>query len=142
MATYSNSVITKKYTIDLPFSFTRLGGVNRVEEGSDRHWQNRVVTLLLTGDYERINYKYYGAALQNYLFANPDFVISSISDSVEQMFNRWLPELTFDYVSAYYDDTLGGLYLTVYYRLPSGEDSSVKLNTADLTAAGEVVKVN
>jgi len=142
MATYNSSVVTKKYTISLPFSFTSIGGVDRPEEGSTKYWQDRILSLLMTGDYERIGYMYYGAALQNYLFTNPELVMVAISDSIEQMFGRWLPQLTFDSVKASYDDVTAGMYLSIYYKLPSGEDSSVKINTADLTAAGEVVKVN
>lgn len=129
------------FVITLPFSFTQTGSVRRTSHTDGAVWKARVKTILTTNDYERIWYKYYGAALQNILFSPEDLSNLNVRSAVNEAFVRWLPDLSLEDMTAIYDGDNGYLEFNITYSLPTGEQDSVKITTAELTAAGETVKV-
>jgi phage baseplate assembly protein W len=126
------------YSIDLPFSFSNRGAIISVPSNGSAAWRNKVLTLLSTGIDERIWYHNYGAGLNQLLFESPSVVSEEAKLAIEQMFAAWLPELKFMECFATYDSPSSSVSFSVIYQIPSGETDSVKINTASLTAAGEI----
>lgn len=137
MATFEKD----SYVIGLPFSFTGAGSVGRVSESSGKYWRDKVVTYMSTNDFERIWYMYFGAGLQKFVFAPAELASVDVYGAISEMFTRWLPELTLISSLTNYDQDTGTLTFNISYALPNGEENSVKITTAELTAAGELVKV-
>lgn len=129
------------YSVRLPFSFID-GRVGRVLDDSADAYRNKVLSILNTNEYERVWHQYFGASLKNFAFMNEDEAISAIPQAIAEAFVRWLPQLSFEEVTVDTDSVDGGIVFDIYYRLPSGESNSVKIAYADLTRAGELVKVN
>ena len=61
--------------------------------------------------------------------------------AIQQMFGSWLPSLTLLNVASDYDPYSGTLNVTILYKLPSGDTDSVKLNTENLSPAGDITEV-
>lgn len=133
---YSNS-----YVISLPFQFS-FGGVTKVVDDSDMSWRHRVLTILNTNEFERVFNRYFGASLQGFAFQPESEVAIEVPSAISEAFVRWLPKLKLVEVSTNYDEIDGGLVFNILYKLPSGTTDSVKITYADLTRAGETVKVN
>lgn len=137
----NTSITFESFVVALPFSFTQAGAVRRVSNTDPALWKSKVKTVLTTNDYERIWYKHYGAALQNMLFNPEDLANLNVRAAVTEAFIRWVPELTLEDMTAIYDGDTGYLEFNIIYSLPTGGQDSVKITTAELTAAGETVKV-
>jgi phage baseplate assembly protein W len=129
------------YSIRLPFSFID-GRIGRVLDDSAEAYRNKVLSILNTNQYERVWHKYFGASLREFAFMNEEEVISALPQAISEAFVRWLPELSFEEVTVDTDAVDGGVVFDIYYKLPSGDSNSVKITYADLTRAGEIVKVN
>ena len=135
------SAAFESYVIGLPFSFSEAGTVRRLNHNDPLTWRDKVHTLFTTNDFERVWYKHYGAALQNIVFSPADIANANIREAITETFVRWLPELSLEDMSAIYDYSTGYIEFSIVYSLPSGQQDSVKITTAELTAAGETVKV-
>lgn len=128
------------YSIRLPFKFMD-GRVQRVLDDSSDAYRNKVLSVLNTNQYERVWHSYFGASLRNFAFMNEEDAIAAIPQALSEAFVRWLPQLSFEEVTVDTDSVDGGIVFDIYYTLPSGETNSVKITYADMTRAGETVKV-
>jgi len=127
--------------ISLPFSFTEAGVLGTINGIDLKRYRDKVFTILTTNDYERIWYLHYGASIQNYLM-NPSVEASfDIFSAISEAFVRWAPELELIEVTPYYRDDEGVLEMEVIYKTPTLEVDSVKIITAELTRAGETVRI-
>lgn len=127
--------------MSLPFSFGENGSVSSIEGTDLKRYRDKVYTLMTTNDYERVWYLHYGASIQNYLM-NPSTEASlDIFEAINEAFVRWAPELELVEVTPYFDDANGVLEMEVVYKTPTLEVDSVKLITAELTRAGETVRI-
>jgi phage baseplate assembly protein W len=116
--------------------------VARVQDDSAQAYKLKTLAILNTNEFERVWYQYFGASLRNFVFMNEEEALSAIPQAISEAFIRWLPELDFEEVVIDTDTVDGGIIFDIYYTLPSGEPSSVKITYAELTSAGEIVKVN
>jgi phage baseplate assembly protein W len=135
---YVTNIPKTTYAIDLPFRFSKAGTVSVVPDTSLAAYQNKVVSLLSIGMDQRIWYHYFGVDITNMLFENTNLVINEASQAVADAFSTWAPELTLLSVTADYENASGTLSLNISYQTPSGNQGSVKINNASLTAAGEI----
>ncbi len=127
--------------ISLPFTFAENGAAASIEGTDLKRYRDKVYTILTTNDYERIWYLHYGASIQNYLM-NPSTEASlDIFEAINEAFVRWAPELELIEVTPFFDDENGVLEMEVVYKTPTLEVDSVKLITAELTRAGETVRI-
>lgn len=127
--------------ISLPFSFNQQGAVYTIPDYDPKVYRDKIFTILTTNDYERIWYLHYGSSIQNYLFDPSEAAMADIDAAINEAFVRWAPELTFKKAESSYDMDTGAVTVGITYSLPSGQEDSVKISTADFTAAGELVKV-
>jgi phage baseplate assembly protein W len=131
--------LQNSYTIDYPFSFTG-GKVGTIDDSDTKVWKNKIITLLSTGTLQRVWYSDYGMDLTSLLFENADTVVESATRGVNELFVAWLPQLELIDVRIGYDPLSGYLSINVSYKLPSGKQDSVKIDTSSLTAAGETIE--
>lgn len=136
----SSSKSEEYETIDLPFSFSLSGGVSMIDSSSPKAWRNKVITVMSTQDYERVWYMHYGASLVSMLFRPELLAAIDIQTAVDEAFVRWLPELSLESVEPEYDQSTGTMTVKILYRLPTGNEDSVKISTSDISPSGEIVK--
>jgi phage baseplate assembly protein W len=129
------------YLIDLPFNLSRNGKVGIIPDSDHKAWKNKVVSLLSVGTNERIWYHYFGTNIENLLFESSSAAVIEARAAIEEIFVKWAPELSLKDVAISKDDASGSITLTIIYQIPSGQQDSVKITTASLTAAGEIIEV-
>ena len=141
MAIVSNKAVpTTTYSISLPFNISDNKRISIVADSSPKAWRDRVLTLLSTGINERIWYYNYGASLDGLIYESALDATELGRQAIKEMFVSWLPELSLVEVTPTFDSGVATLELNILYKLPSGEEDSVTISTASLTAAGEVIK--
>ena len=141
MAIVSNkAVLTTTYSISLPFNISDNKKINIVADTAPKAWRDRVLTLLSTGINERIWYYNYGASLDGLIYESALDATELGRQAIKEMFVSWLPELSLVEVTPTFDSGVATLELNILYKLPNGEEDSVTISTASLTAAGEVIK--
>ena len=136
MAKYN---LNTTYVIDLPFSLSKKGKIATIPDTDSKVWKNKVLTLLSTGINERIWYYNYGANLTSLLFETSGSAIADARTAITEMFTVWAPELTLVDIGAELDGAQ--LTFSIIYKLPDGEQDSVKITTSSLTRAGEQIEV-
>jgi phage baseplate assembly protein W len=138
MAKYN---LNTTYVIDLPFSLSKKGKIATIPDNDSKVWKNKVLTLLSTGINERIWYYNYGANLTSLLFETSGSAIADARTAITEMFTVWAPELTLVDIGAELDGATAQLTFSIIYKLPDGEQDSVKITTSSLTRAGEPIEV-
>lgn len=133
--------VNPTYTIDLPFNLSEAGKVKILQDTEAKVWKNKILSLLSTGVSERVWYYNYGIGLNNTLFEQSNVAADDARAAIEQLFGTWLPELTLVESVVGFDSSEATLTLNIIYKLPSGDMDSVNINTASLTAAGEIIEV-
>jgi len=129
------------YIIDLPFDLSTRGKVATIPDNDVKAWKNKILSLLSTGTDERIWYHNYGASLNNLVFEDSYTATEDARIALNAVFASWLPELELMEVNSGFDSSYGSVTISISYKLPSGVIDSVKINTASLTNAGEVIEV-
>lgn len=129
------------YVIDLPFSLSGKGKVSIIPDNDPKFWKNKVLTLLSTGINERVWYYNYGANLTSLLFETSGSAIADARTAITEMFTVWAPELTLVDIGAGFEGATSQLTFSIIYKLPDGEQDSVKISTASLGATGEPIEV-
>lgn len=129
------------YLIDLPFDLSTRGKIASIPDNDVKAWKNKILSLLSTGTDERIWYHNYGASLTNLVFEDSYTATEDARIALNAVFASWLPELKLLEVNAGFDPSYGSVTISISYKLPSGVIDSVKINTASLTNAGEVIEV-
>jgi len=138
MSLISKQLVTR--SIKTPFAFAN-GRVDTLLDTDLNIWKNRIRALLSTATNERVWYYDYGANLNNLLFEASEVAVQDAKYAIQQMFGSWLPSLTLVNVVSEFDPYSGNLSVTIIYKLPSGDTDSVKLNTENLSPAGETTEV-
>ena len=129
------------YVIDLPFNLSKNGRIGIIPDSDHKAWKNKVISLLSVGTNERIWYHYFGTNIENLLFESSSSALIEVRTAIEETFVKWAPELTLKDVSITKDEAAGTITLTIIYQIPTGQQDSVKITKASLTAAGEIIEV-
>jgi len=129
------------YVIDLPFSLAQKGKITTIPDSDPKFYKTKVLTLLSTGINERVWYYNYGANLTSLLFETSGSAIEDARTAITEMFTVWAPELTLVDIGVEFDGATSYLTFSIIYKLPDGEQDSVKISTSSLTAAGEPIEV-
>ena len=135
------STFNSTYTVNLPFNLSKNGRIDIIPDSDHKAWQDKVVTLLSIGTDERIWYHYFGTRIETLLFEGSSDAVIQARAAIEETFVKWAPELTLKDVSVSKNDEAGTITLSISYQLPTGQQDSVKLTRASLTAAGEIIEV-
>jgi phage baseplate assembly protein W len=143
MATYgfNGAAPINTYIIDLPFNLKTNGKIGIIPDTDHKAWRNKVVSLLSIGTNERIWYHYFGTKIETLLFESSATAVIEARAAIEETFVKWAPELTLKDVSVSKSDEAGTITLNIIYQLPTGQQDSVKITKASLTAAGETIEV-
>lgn len=140
MAVNKLNLYSDSYVISLPFKFNN-GRLEVVKDDSARAWNDKVRTIVMTDELSRVWYKYYGASINNFLFDPHAEALTAIPAAIEEAFVRWLPDLRYLETTVEYDSTTGEATFGIIYQLPEGEEVQLDITTAELTRAGETVRV-
>jgi phage baseplate assembly protein W len=138
---YTGAGTMSTYVIDIPFNLSTNGKISIIPDSDHKAWKNKVVTLLSVGTNERIWYHYFGTNIENLLFESSTTAVIEARSAVEEIFVKWAPELTLNDVSISKNDADGTITLNIIYQIPTGQQDSVKITKASLTAAGETIEV-
>lgn len=125
--------------ITLPFSVDESGSILSSNNQS-RIWQSRVIAAVMTELGERVFRPQYGGTINSALFENSDSADTSIRQSIQATFSSFLKTLTLGDITTAMDSQLGTIGVTIYYKLPSGEEDQVSLTTGLLTRSGDVIQ--
>lgn len=137
----ANFNLDTTYVIDLPFSLTQKGKISIIPDNDPKFYKTKVLTLLSTGINERVWYYNYGANLTSLLFETSGSAIEDARTAITEMFTVWAPELTLIDIGVEFDGATSHLTFSIIYKLPDGEQDSVKISTSSLTRAGESIEV-
>lgn len=135
------STINSTYKINLPFNISTNGRIDIIPDSDHKAWQDKVVSLLSVGTDERIWYHYFGTRIETLLFESSTDAVIQARAAIEETFVKWAPELTLKDVTVSKNDDAGTITLSISYQLPTGQQDSVKITRASLTAAGEIIEV-
>jgi len=127
------------YVISLPFSFDEYGRISTTDD-QKLIWRDRVRLVLMTRFGERVMRPSFGSDLVNSLFETESVAIEMVKRTVTIAFNQLLNSLNLIEMNPVYDQTTGGLELSVTYSLPSGEIDSVSLKTAVFNRSGDILQ--
>jgi len=132
------SVLMERAII-LPFSVDESGSILSSNNQS-RIWQSRVIAAVMTELGERVFRPQYGGTINSALFENADSADTAIRQSIQVTFSSFLTTLTLGDIATAMDSQLGTISVTIYYKLPSGEEDQVSLTTGLLTRSGDVIQ--
>lgn len=125
--------------IALPFAFNETGGVYYTVDDK-KAWQDRVVAAVMTNLGERVMRPTYGSDVNAALFENIGDALVILKQSVQVVFQRWLPQLTLMDVKGNIDPIDGHLLLEITYKLTKEQNEQrVSIKTAILTRAGDIL---
>ena len=125
--------------IVLPFSIDESGSVLS-SNNQNEIWQSRVIAGVMTELGERVFRPKYGGSINSSLFENSDTANTAIRQSVQITFSSFFKTLTLQEITTSMDSQLGTISVTIYYKLPSGEEDQVSLTTGLLTRSGDVIQ--
>ena len=125
--------------IILPFSVDSSGSIT---SSSDQKaiWQSRVVTAVMTEIGERVFRPEYGGTIKSALFENYSDAISTVANSVKDVFNKYLTSLILINVSGAIDQQEGVISVTIDYTLPNKDKAQVSFKTGVLDRTGNVIQ--
>lgn len=125
--------------IALPFSFDSAGLVNHSSDDK-KIWQDRVAMVIMTKTGERVMRPSFGSEVPAVVFENTGDAISVITQAIELAFAEWLSSLTLADVDFSVDPIDGYLVAEISYKYgPTRELETIKLKTALLTRAGDII---
>lgn len=126
-------------TFSIPFRFNGLG---QIEKTTDVKlvWRDRVRLVLATKFGERVMRPDFGSDLNHVLFEDEVTAVELATRTITIAFNTWLGALKLIEITPKYDDYTGTLVFTVVYTLPSGEEDSVRINTAIFNRTGDLIQ--
>jgi uncharacterized protein len=133
------NILMADYVISLPFSFDEYGRISTTDD-QKLIWRDRVRLVLMTRFGERVMRPSFGSDLVNSLFETESVAIEMVKRTVTIAFNQLLNSLNLIEMNPVYDQTTGGLELSVTYSLPSGEIDSVSLKTAVFNRSGDILQ--
>jgi phage baseplate assembly protein W len=125
--------------IVLPFSVDSSGSILSSND-QKAIWQSRVVTAVMTEVGERVFRPQYGGHIKSSLFENDADAISTVANSVKDVFNKYLTFLVLNNVSGAIDQQEGVLSVTIDYTLPNREKAQVSFKTGVLDRTGKVIQ--
>ena len=125
--------------IILPFTIDESGSINSSNDPK-KIWQSRVIACVMTSVGERVHRPMYGGDIKSALFATETDAAAIIDESVRNSFVEHLPSLKLNSITTSMDTETGELSATIYYTLPSGEQSNAVLKTGFLTRSGELIQ--
>ena len=108
--------------ISQPFRFDGYGKVVMTTDPS-KVWADRTKAAVTTPLGTRIMRPSYGSATPLQVFSNTEDAGITIDSDISEVFNKWLPELTFNGVVAEEDPENAELFLTVNYSTPLALES-------------------
>jgi phage baseplate assembly protein W len=125
--------------IILPFSVDASGSILS-SNNQKQIWQSRVTTAVMTEIGERVFRPTYGGTIKSSLFESDADASSIISNSVKDVFNKYLVGLVLLNVSASIDQQEGLLSVTIDYALPNKDKAQVSFKTGTLDRTGKVTQ--
>ena len=126
-------------SISLPFALTPHGSVETATT-TEKVWQDRVLSAVMTGLGERAMRPAYGTDIVKSPFEPSGQMAGLITQEIEVTFAKNLPLLTL--ISAYtqVDDVAGTVISTIEYRLPSGQATISTIKTGTIDRTGTVIQ--
>jgi phage baseplate assembly protein W len=125
--------------IILPFSVDASGSILSSND-QKQIWQSRVTTAVMTEIGERVFRPTYGGTVKSSLFESEADASSIISNSIKDVFNKYLTGLSLLNVSASIDRQQGVLSVTIDYALPNKDKAQVSFKTGTLDRTGKVIQ--
>jgi phage baseplate assembly protein W len=125
--------------ISLPFSFNNFGELTYSTDPK-KIWQDRVLLVLMTRFGERVMRPNYGSLVNQTVFENEALAVEKANRTITEAFSKWLPDLEVTAIRPVFDAEQGALEVSVFYRLPTGEEDTVKLKTAILSSSGDLIQ--
>jgi phage baseplate assembly protein W len=126
-------------TIILPFSVDASGSILSSND-QKQIWQSRVTTAVMTEIGERVFRPTYGGTVKSALFESAADASSIISNSIKDVFNKYLTGLSLLNVSSSIDQQQGILSVTIDYALPNKDKAQVSFKTGTLDRTGKVIQ--
>ena len=125
--------------IVLPFSVDGSGSILSSNNQASI-WQSRVTSAVMTSIGERVFRPQYGGFVRAAVFQTDVEASKMISDSVSEVFSKYLTDLVFNRVDSVIDQQKSTLSLTIDYTLPNQTRGEVSLTTGLLTRTGELIQ--
>jgi len=125
--------------IVLPFSVDSSGSILSSND-QKAIWQSRVVTAVMTEVGERVFRPQYGGTIKSSLFESDADAISTVANSVKDVFNKYLTSLVLNNVSGAIDQQEGVLSVTIDYTLPNKDKAQISFKTGVLDRTGKVIQ--
>jgi phage baseplate assembly protein W len=125
--------------ISLPFSFNSFGELSYSND-QKKIWQDRVLLVLMTRFGERVMRPNYGSLVNQTVFENETLAIEKANTTIREAFSKWLVGLELTSIKPVFDAVQGSLEVSVFYKLPTGEEDTVKLKTAILSSSGDLIQ--
>jgi phage baseplate assembly protein W len=125
--------------IILPFSVNASGSILSSND-QKQIWQSRVTTAVMTEIGERVFRPTYGGTVKSSLFESEADAFSIISNSIKDVFNKYLTGLSLINVSTSIDRQQGVLSVTIDYALPNKDKAQVSFKTGTLDRTGKVIQ--
>jgi phage baseplate assembly protein W len=125
--------------ISLPFSFNSFGELSYSND-QKKIWQDRVLLVLMTRFGERVMRPNYGSLVNQTVFENETLAIEKATTTIREAFSKWLVGLELTSIKPVFDAVQGSLAVSVFYKLPTGEEDTVTLKTAILSSSGDLIQ--
>jgi hypothetical protein len=103
-------------------------------------WQNRILLVLGTRPGERVMRPDFGSNLYTALYESESVAEQIINTSINEAFNKWLPDLSLKQISPTFDQTTNVIVINILYGLPNGEVDSVTINSGIFNRSGELIQ--
>lgn len=125
--------------MSLPFSFDSAGLVNHTSDES-KIWQDRITIVLMTYIGERVMRPSFGSQVPSHVFENLETAKTLTTQAIGDAFERWLSALSLQGITYTVDPIDFYLVADIHYTYgPSKQIETVKLKTALLTRAGDII---
>lgn len=125
--------------ISLPFSFNSFGELSYSTDPR-KIYQDRVLLVLMTRFGERVMRPNYGSLVNQTVFENEALAVEKATRTITEAFSKWLTTLELKGINPVFDAVQGSLEVSVFYKLPTGEEDTVKLKTAILSSSGDLIQ--
>jgi phage baseplate assembly protein W len=125
--------------IILPFSVNASGSILSSSDQKEI-FQSRVVSAVMTEIGERVFRPTYGGTVKTALFESEADASSIVSNSIKDVFNKYLGNLSLLNVLTSIDQQQGILSVTIDYALPNKDKAQVSFKTGTLDRTGKVIQ--
>ena len=89
---------------------------------------------------ERVMRPNYGSLVNQTVFENETLAIEKANTTIREAFSKWLVGLELTSIKPVFDAVQGSLEVSVFYKLPTGEEDTVTLKTAILSSSGDLIQ--